>query len=304
MGTARVGAWVASLLAFGGMLAGGLPAGAVPSQAGGEAEAPAAALEVVDQTSVVTVPGAFVLQLRASGAPDDAVVRVAVYDRVVTRHEFGESVFGEFPRVLDSDAAIVPVADGTVDVAFLVVEDDGVDGLQLVDPGVYPLDVSLEDGTGTELARLITHLVRLPDPEDAVQPAALAVIAPVHMPLSLAPDGSNEIDEDARAAAMRVVDAVTANVGMPLTLAPTPETLNALSANPSPENATLLERLRDATDGRQVLSAPFVRVDVAELTASGLADELGTQLTAGDEALATALARRPDRRTWLADQTD
>ncbi len=301
MGAAHGGAWVALLLAFGGTLAGGLPARALPSQSEGEAEAPAAVLEVVDQTSVVAVPGAFVLQLRATGAPDDAVVRVAVYDRVVTRHEFGESVFGEFPRVLDPDAAVVPVADGTVDVTLLVVEDDDVDGLQLDDPGVYPLDVSLEDGTGAELARLITHLVRLPGPEDAVQPAGLAVIVPVHMPVSLTPEGSNEIDEDARAAAMRVVDAVNANVGMPLTLAPTPETLTALGANPSTENATLLDRLRDATDGRQVLSAPFVRVDVAELTASGLADELGAQLTAGDEALATALARRPDRRTWLAD---
>ena len=166
--------------------------------------------------------------------------------------------------------------------------------------GAYPVVIELFDGDGGSLSRLITHLVRLPEATDEPNPPLLvALVAPSGGEPSRQPDDSVVVSSGIREGSVALASALLERPDVPLTLVPTPETVDGLAASPDPGDRSILASLEQAASGRQVLAAPYVRLDLPAWVDAGLDAELEAQFDRGASTVAELLAR-PDGRTWLA----
>jgi len=89
---------------------------------------------------------------------------------------------------------------------------------------------------------------------------------------------------------------------LPLSVAPTPDTVAALATS-SDENAVdILNFLRKVSESHQLLTGAYVPVSLPALLGSNLNDEVDAQLTRGNSVLAETLRNPPDDRTWLSEE--
>src|SRR5207248_7791640 len=63
----------------------------------------------------------------------------------------------------------------------------------------------------------------------------------------------------------------------------------------------VLDDLRSARQGREVVAQPYVPIDLSTMVHAGLDEEVASQRRRGTDAATAALGVRPDTRTWLAD---
>jgi hypothetical protein len=162
---------------------------------------------------------------------------------------------------------------------------------------VYPVTVSL-DGPDGELDRLLTHLVRLPGgPDRDATPLSVAWVQPFEGRRALAPDGTVDLGGDG--AALEALAAELDRSSVPLTLAPSPESLDALAE----DHEGALRDLRRAARQRSVVLRPYVDPDVEELVGSGIGEELGESRERGRASILVHLPDADvDDGTWLADE--
>jgi hypothetical protein len=148
---------------------------------------------------------------------------------------------------------------------------------------VYPVSVSLlRQGDATPVARFTTFLT-YQEPQGPVGtdgPLRVGLIAPVL--------GTG-------AAAMAT--ALTAHHDVPVTLAVSPRTATALAAGHTKDGAHALDQLAGLS-GDEVLSEPYVPVNVAALSEAGIAGEIQAQLTRGTELLRQA-GLHPESGLWV-----
>jgi hypothetical protein len=163
-------------------------------------------------------------------------------------------------------------------------------------PGVYPVAVDLVDHrTGAAVASLVTHLIRVPD--DPVEvPLSVAWIQPYGVAPALRPDGTTALG-DAALDDLRTM-ASTLDDGVPLTVTPTPETIAALG---SIDDGKTVRALASLLGSHQVVSTPFVDVDVAAMAAASRLDDLRRERAEGDRVLRSVLDITGDIRTWSVD---
>jgi hypothetical protein len=276
-------------------------AAAIATPPAGGQEQPTPTLRLATTTPPVGPDGPFTLHLRIDGAPSapGLAVRIAVhpcicnrgrraFTRGLDRSGLGSPI--RVPRSLPLDSLPREV-DGSVTVSL---PSDEL-GLRST-AAVYPVTVSL-DGPDGELDRLLTHLVRLPaGPDRDATPLSVAWIQPVEAPPALQPDGETDLGDgpalDALATALDRSD-------VPLTLAPSPETLDALAG----ERPEALEALRRATRGRTVLVRPYVDVDVEQLVSTDLGSEVQQAVDRGRAGVLGRLgAVDADDGTWWVDE--
>lgn len=279
---------------------------------------PADGVALVDQTDWLDDGEAFELRLAVGEdvAPSDAVV-IDLHAPVTSRSQFSETLEG---RLLGSRRAefviplaeLPPAADGSRVVRLVAgpAERPGERTLgALPRAGVYPLVVGVRPDAPEQAPAppFTTYLVRTP--ESATTPLRVAVVQPVRSPLAIRPDGTADLGSPELERLAGVAGVLAGSVGTPLTITPRPETLEALrlvaasGEGPGAAVATaVLDDLRSATAGRQVVSGPFVDVVLDALTAAGLGDEVATQRRRGDEAVEQAIGATTDVRTWVADE--
>jgi hypothetical protein len=134
----------------------------------------------------------------------------------------------------------------------------------LVASGVYPVHVELRTaGAEAVLDHFTTFLVW--QSSTSVVPMAVALIVPIHLPPAL-PDAP---PADTRSV-ISMIETLASRPQPTLTILPTPETLDALSSPPiaestksNTESGPLVDELRVALSGREILSSPYVRWDPA-----------------------------------------
>ena len=188
--------------------------------------------------------------------------------------------------------------------------DDGNGGLKvqipaldhLEDPGVYPLRVELRTRAHEQLDHFITHVVVV-SPAPADSRLGVAWVVPVHGPSVTTKDAPRTLLPTAADHVNATIEALAAHPFVPLTLLPTPDTLDLLaSGRPADQDALgVLEREAQATATRQLVTAPYVPIDLPAMHAAGLTNEISAQVGRGGDALSTRLQARPDPRTWVAD---
>ncbi|MFP3899514.1 MAG: DUF6049 family protein [Acidimicrobiia bacterium] len=291
-------------------LAGPHPASAAPvrSAAGsqeappGGQEAPAAGLELVDQTTWHSEEDTFEVGIRATGAPPGATVHLAVHNRLVSRSAFNQSLMGVMggtahetpPELL---AGLPPGPDGAVTLRLPV----GEGGAGLTEPGLYPVSVVVAASDGATFATLVTHLALLP-PREWYPPLSVAVLLDVSSPPTLRPDGSTDLAPETLARAEERAAVLRGAAGVPVTLAPRPETIDGLTRLGDDRGAAIVAGLVP-DPGQQVLARPYTEIDLAALARVGLLGEANHHAEAGADVVREHLGVEPLGGVWLSGPT-
>ena len=293
-----------------------VPAAAVPSaraRAGWAQAAPAPAgsrILLASQTAWVAPGQELVLRLGVTTdrAPQDVEVAVAVYRRLTGRIEFSRTLEGR-PRGAALVVASTPLSELAADpagavVVRLPVQDPAQPSegpqLRLRDEGVYPVRVELRQiGGGDTLADLGTHLVYATTPEAGGHRLGAALVLPVHAPPAVSPDGTRRLAPAGTDPLAALARSLQSHPGTQLTLNPTPETLDALAASPREADRETLSGLVSGVSERQVVTAPYVPVDLPAFVAAGLEGEAAAQVERGRQTIDRTLQVRADPRTWV-----
>ena len=258
-------------------------------------------LALVAQTPTLDHGGAFIATLRAEGAEPGAQVRLTVHDRVRSRSELGRTFEGSGLRTAlhRETLPVAALADGAGGLRVVLDLAEGTPAGQAVaEAGVYPVSVELLDADGARAAQVVTHLVLRPAASPAAPPLDVAVVLRVGAGPRPVEDGP--LGERALTAAQSVVDAAGAVTGVPVTFAPTPDTLARLLAADGDEEAVLLDAMRALAASAPVLALPFVTTSPDALADAGLAGELEAQLDRGAATQRAVLGVTPTQATWLA----
>lgn len=259
-------------------------------------------LELVDQTSWVRRGEIFNVQVRTSNAPPDAVLQLVIHNRLTSRSAFAATFDGVLGGTLATPISepldILPRGpDGATELAFGV----GDGGVGVDREGVYPVEVLLTDQTGTTLASLDTFLLLLPN-ED-FPPLSVAMVMEVGAAPGLQPDGTVQLTNNELSQIATRAEALLAVPQMPLTVAPVPETLDALAQSPEAPPQPL-DDLVMASRAREVLAQPYVDVDLTTWADAGLMGNLAAELEAGLNAVRTRYEGvEPTSNIWLTGQT-
>lgn len=261
------------------------------------AQAATVTVRLASQTAWVRPGESFDLRLWVTGVtdPDRVEVSVAVYGRVTSRSQFSLTTQGRSlgSTVLSTSAPLSRLLPG--DAAGAILVRLGPPALALTRTGVYPVAVTVRQQGGSVLGRLVTHLVFVA--ADDAPPLRVAWLAVVHA-LPRRPG------QPLRTNGLPVLADTLASpafAAMPFTLVPTPATLDALARSRREGDRAVLDALRRAAAGRQVLARPYVPVDAAALVRAGLDSLLTDELRTGAAVVGERLGTRPDTRTWLAD---
>ena len=263
-------------------------------------------IQLVDQTPVVDPEGQFVLHLQLQGAPSpDAEIDVMTYPAASDRSALRAALGGRLGSTVLSSMRF-PLADttrddaGNFDLTLVVSKSRSSDVITLPRTGVYPLAVVLRDEHRQVVDRFVTAIVR-GSGETPSHSLSIAMMLPVTSTTAIGPDLRYLQLADEPQHLSDYADVLAAHAS-PVTVIPAPDLLEVLTATEDGQ-ATLL-RFDQAVASHQLLATTYVPVDPAALVASGLRDEIGLQLVAGEAAARRALpTARPDRRSWLADTT-
>jgi hypothetical protein len=274
------------------------------------------------QSPWVAPGGGFLMRFAATDVPANAVVAVTLHDALQSRTGFDDSVEGKnLPPTRDRQT--FPFADLPVDPAtgqrFLVLNTAG-----LGDNGVFPLEVDLRSQADESLAHFVTHAVVAPVGADGAltvgQPLHVAWIWPLQAPpayvAAALPFNSDTIaDLEPTGRLGRQARQLFLNTDVPLTLAPSPETLESWDTigKEVPALKVGADAVRQAaTRGRnQVLAGPFVPLDLPSIVRGNLEDVVTSiagsrpgELTRGVATLEQFLGAHVDSGTALPGHLD
>jgi hypothetical protein len=266
-----------------------------PRPADAQPTAPTAiGIELMSQSAFVAADEPFQIELRITGSTPNDRIRVNVHPLVRTRADLRRILdTGTPPRTILS--MYPDVEEAVVDPVTRRVTITVPSSSPTRQPGVYPLSVTV--GTGSRAAQpLISALTRVGPLDAQGGPLGLALVLPITTAPVLQPDFSSDLPvaelERIRSLALAFIDRYPS---LPLTLAPNPETLDALDGG-SPEERAVLQLLRQAARGRTVLGTTFVPVDAEAWRSNGLGlallDQHDNGLSTIDRTLGSAQTRR------------
>jgi len=258
-------------------------------------------ITLLDQEPWLHEGDPFTMRVRLDAAPADGSVVVQRLSSISSRGELAQAIDEPSETARHSisipTAELVPGPDRGADVVYPTADDPG-----LTKYGVYPVRLRLQDNAGDQLAELVTFLVVLPAGEP--QPLDVAVVMEVGAPNGLQPDGSISIGADAQAAIRSRID-ILEHSSLPVTVAPRPETLDALTdpTNPELEQGTqLVADLARALGARRPLARPYVDLDLDALASANLLTQVPPETGLGAEVIRRRYQTNPEAGIWLADR--
>jgi len=298
-----------------------LAVGIAPGPAEGvDAPATESRVTLLEQPAWTTLGSDVPVRLLLTGPLEGLEAVATVHSSMTSREAFERTVdgdrLGSTIATVEEPAATLPIAPNGGRILTLRLQDPNAprdtSRLRLPLPrssntGVFPVEVELRDQqSGERVSSFVTHLV-------AVAPAADG--APVGEPLSfawiwkIAADPATNPRGEVRPSFLasiaprgrltRLATAADRATEVPLTLAPGPETLESWAhrAKTDPTTAPGLTAMRSAAETKQVLTSPYVPIDIPSLEAIGLGDDAALELAEGSEVLGSVLDRRVDSRT-------
>jgi hypothetical protein len=294
---------------------------AVVAAAPAGAQSAAPQFVLAQQSPWVASGRGFVMRFDTANVPAGAQVAVTVHDALTSRTAFDNSTDGgSLPPTRDRvtfpfDQLPVDTATGGRFLAYGTAN--------LGDSGVFPIEVDLRSAADESLAHFVTHMVVEPLAADGTlavgKPLDVAWIWPLQAePAYVAgntpinPTTFDDLSPTGRLG--KQAAQLAADTDVPLTLAPSPETLEAWATfgKSFPELKASADQVRDAaTSGHnQVLAGPYVPLDIPSLVKGNLQDVVATpgastsELTRGQSALETFLGEHVDPTTALPGPLD
>ena len=274
-----------------------------------EAAAPRPTLSLTSQSPWVQPGGSFRLGLHVDGVKDLASVELVLntHARLLSRSAFGQTL-QDRPVGSLLDVTSTPLSELNVDPngnfsATLSFQDPALPRepgrLLLSQDGVYPLRVELrEKGGGAVLDRFTTHIPYLPGNRTGPK-LDLSWIVPVHAPPSIRPDGTRKLTN---ARDLQALGQALEASAVPLVIAPTPETVQALSTSSDSAAASALTSLRRGAARRQVVTGAYVPTNLPQLLAGGLSSEADQEVKQGGEQLSQLLKVAVDSTSWVSEE--
>lgn len=272
-------------------------------------------IRALEQTAWVPEQGTWKLRLALTGAPAGSTVVADIHDRVADRSAYERSLLGvidepsfdTLPEVPVDGAEVQP--DGSRSVTLAV-------SLQLPSPastqpgwqffsdglrvGIYPIDVRVVDADGEERGRVVVHLTRVPTGDEAGAddpPITVAPLVSIGAGPTIDPQGEADRDPGIARQVDDLTDGLAMGRGLPLTLVPRPESIEALARDEDSEGS--LTALQSVASTRQVVDGTYVEVPLGAWIDLGLTDELSRQRDRGNAVLTEHLGRA-DSSTWDA----
>jgi Family of unknown function (DUF6049) len=269
-----------------------------------------------------------------AGPAGDLRVEVSFYNRINDASEMGQSMGGTpTMRIITHFPAAVSASPGggVATTCATVLPDSSASAPTTVPPNsvacpagsptvtlgctpgnascgdVYPVSVALyRQGTTAPLSHFTTFLTYqepgLPGSPGPGGPLRVGLIVPISLHFSPALSRPP-------ATALRVEEALTgvlaSHRGVAFTVAANPATVTSMVADGKTGHRTReqLESFAGAPGDDQVISQPFVPIDVAALAGAGLTGEIGAQLVRGASLLRGA-GLRPTAGTWVDTASD
>ena len=249
-------------------------------------------LTLEGQSAWAPLNSAYLLRFRAENVPAGSTLALTLHDRLQSRTAFDDSVSGGnlgSTRRLDRLPLDGLPTDATGAKVVLLTTPGNSGG------GVYPLEVDLRGPDDQPLAGFVTHEIVADVAADGSlavgRPLSVAWVWPVQAEPAYLPSGqpdpavAAELQTDGRLG--RQVAALAGAPGLPVTIAPSPETLDAWQslAAKNLSIASGVSALRAAASHSQVLAGPFVPLDRPAILTSGLAGVLPEEQSRGVAAL-------------------
>ncbi len=263
-------------------------------------------IRLLTQGPVVVEDGPFRLDLAvespgAEPLPAGLGVAVTVHRRSRTRAQYQATVTGNNLGAVLGLLTPTPVSsDGRTEQLVPVELRIGPPSptcptcIRLDNDGVYPVNVELRNlETDDVVDRLTTHVIRISNQTAQRPRLKVAVVVPLH--LAPTDDQSNQISTTR--SFIERIEAMAGRPLVPLSVAPTPETIEALAARP---DDPLLAQFRASLAGREVLAGPYVRWSNSSFELAQLTDELAAQNVQGTDVLRTSLGIEPTRGVLIA----
>lgn len=259
------------------------------------------------------------VRLSAADPATDKIV-VQAFSRLTTRSDFQAALAGRATGSPHYGAVVVPISQLQADPQGGYDVDIPVNPPGSASPqgpgtfpafsavggsGVFPLQVGVYTGSGVQEGRSVTTFLVY----GAGQGSAtgfpklnVSVMLPVHAPPSIGAHGEVQpVAPSESARLQQLVAALLAHQEVPLSIAASPQTLDALSAGSASDHATLAGLVSLTRSGLdEVLPEPYARVSMSELLGAGLGSELTAQLSQGAATLTKTLGAAPSQ-TWVFD---
>ena len=279
-----------------------------PVSPAGAATAGSASVSLIAQSPWIADDGDLALDLRITGAVDEARLVLQLY-RAVDRRSL-LALWDGMPDSPLGDPVEISVAEvrNSAGVASLVLQVGTEGRLESRPGGVYPLSVTLVDDQERLLDHLTTPLVHLPVIPEGVaaahRPLLVGISLAIDGPPPLQPDGSLRPDEATIRRLDGVVQAALDHPGIPLDVRLPPATVLGLARSDDLDHARLLADLvRAGTAGLRFQSAPFVTADPEAWRRAGRPDVHRDLVDHGDQVLADLLGVVPDRSIVVLPHT-
>ncbi|HVM09919.1 MAG TPA: DUF6049 family protein [Acidimicrobiales bacterium] len=256
-------------------------------------------IALASQTPFRTPGQPFTMTIRIrTASPTGLEIAVGTYRRLGSRSEFVNAIEGRLATRTPTDLVRVPLDQVTLD-------DDG-NSVVTIEPrssreGVYPVRVELRDNDGDVVDGFTTFLVSIPTVVEA-DPIDLALVVPVHAAPAVRPDGTVELDPERADAIAEVASVLSRWSDIPVTLAPTPETLEALLMSTRAADRDTAIALARASIARQVAPSTYVPTDLSAIVAADLNDELDAQLARGTKTIRDVMGVPPAEDLRLVDE--
>jgi hypothetical protein len=285
-------------------------------------------LALVAQDAYTPLGGIFhaQVQIGTAGAPG-LKLSVIAHQAIQTRSAFGDSVAdkalgGVLAQVLFPVDSLGVNPDGSRPLAIgLEVPGGAFDPARLAVhlAGVYPLEMELRDAHDQPLARFVTYLVAVAvDASGQAQPLTARLGVAWIWPLDAHPSARQDGTTDPTVAAAlepagrlgRQGAALQRHPTVPVVLAPTPETIDtwgSLSfarADPAAASGAATLRGLVGSSRAEVLTGPYVSLDLPSLLRSGLGGALDAEFVQGGVAVDKFFGAHVDARTALAQPVD
>lgn len=304
------------ILALGALVLGSSPGSGQVAEPTFPSAAPAAPdavdappLKVRLLTSFVGPVGAFRVEVELHGLPSDTTISYSlqqpVFDRTMLERSITATTGGAAGASLLRGTA--SVTDGGSGPSFAVIEFPVADrwpvpegGVVLNGPGVYPVVLTAQGPSGDSRARLVTQLIRLPDPETTTPPLAIGLVLEQHATPSIALDGSPYLDKPISDRLLDTLRIIARFPGIALTTVPSASTLVAAEA--AGATADTFAALRP-NPTRQMVASSYAPIALDAWQSSGLTDEIGEQFDAGRSTLTRIVGTRPDPSIAVLDPT-
>ncbi|HEX6423687.1 MAG TPA: DUF6049 family protein [Acidimicrobiales bacterium] len=270
------------------------PADAAPAQEQPPADS-GVTVELVEQPAWVRAGEPFEVRLRVPDAPGGATVQMVVHDRLESRAEFRATLDGDpggDELTVGQPLPTVPGEPATIGFT------PGEPGTGLSGPGVYPVELRALSPGGDVVGSTLTYMSYLRPDTPAFPPLTVAVLVDIAAAPSLRPDGEYRLPPGALARVQERTEVLRAAPGVPLTMAPLPETLEGL-ARSGPEGNAAVDDLRALAATHPVLARPFVDIDLAGLQRAGLIREANNHADGGANVVRQRLDREPSAGVWL-----